>query len=314
MKHLARPALVAALVAAAAATTLPADARVARPVELTETTTIVTSTSGWVDVVLPEDVVMSPKNEGNPDVTVSGTGRYVALELYRLGADHWSSSSGLSAWRLPAFQGGTTFTYGSGRPEPECEDELVPGDPVPEDCTYPEQERIELLQGRYRLWVVADGSPVTITLRLRGLDDGETRLRPVNRLRGLQQELPAREAQGDEVVTFGADGLSGYVWGRVFATATLTGTATVDAASVCARQDSDGTPPFAYGYRCPSGTGGSDRLTVRAAGQEYQTWSGYVTSGYADEDAPLGLGGSYTSTDGVRLGSTLGVWMEPPPR
>lgn len=313
MKQLVRPAL-AAVALATAATALPADARVVRPVELTETTSIVTSTSGWVDVVLPEDVVMSPKHEGNPDVTISGRGRYLGIELYRLGGDIWSSASSLTSYRLPAFQGGTTLTYGSGAPDPECEDELVPGDPLPEDCTYGEQTQIELLQGRYRLWVVADGAPVTITLRLEGLDAGDTRLRPVHRLRSLQQPLPAREAQGDEVVTYGADGLDGHPWGKVFATAAVTGKGVVDAVSVCGRQDSDGTPPFAYGYRCPGGTSGNDELTVRAAGQEHQTWSGYVTSGYGDEDAPLGLGGSFTSTDGAVLGETLGVWMDPPPQ
>lgn len=310
MKHLARPALAAALVAAAAATALPADARVARPVELTRSTTFVASTSGWLDVVVPEDAVMDKALVSNPDVSISGTGRLVGLEMYRRDAQfgYWFPS--LSTFRYPGFTGLGTRTWGDGTPPPECEAELLPGDPLPEECTYPEQQRIELLQGRYRVRVLTDGAPVRITLDLQGLDEGETTLRPVNRLRSLQKPLPALDAIGDEVVTFGATGLTGAVDGAVFANATLSGTGTLEEASRCSRADDGPPPPFAYDSTCAGGDGGATQRTVRLGGQEYTTWSGFVSSSSAEPTAPAGLGGGFRDSDGVTLGETLGVWLD----
>ncbi|HVE74242.1 MAG TPA: hypothetical protein VNA30_04005 [Mycobacteriales bacterium] len=305
--RLIRSTLVAATVAALAATTLPADARIVRPVELTAVTVVEARSSGTLDVVLPEDAVLDVRQENNPDVTISGSGRFVGIELTRKD-DQWGSTA-LSSYRQPAFLGGKTLTYGAGAPPPQCEKEVVPGDPLPEDCTYPEQKRIVLLQGYYRLQVLTDGAPLTITLRLHGLDPGETTVRPSRVLKSVQKPLPPLDAFENKIITYGATGLSGRAHGWIFATAKLSKNATVEVVSHCARQDPGAPPPFAYDSRCRGGRGGSSQTTVRAAGQEWQTWSGFVSSGL-DNEAPIGLGGAFKDTNGATLGQTLGVWLE----
>jgi hypothetical protein len=304
---LIRPTLVVVAVAALTAATVQADARVLRPVELTETTILETSTSGTLDVTLPEDAVLDVRREANPDVTISGSGRFVGIELTR--KDHAHDFPALSSYRQPAFLGGQTLTYGAGSPPPSCRDQVVPGDPLPDQCTYREQERIVLLQGHYRLQVLADGAPLTITLRLRGLDAGETRIRPTRQLKSLQKPLPPLDAYEDNVVTYGATGLAGRAQGWVFATAELSNDATLEIVSQCRRQDVGAPPPFAYDSRCEGGRSGSNQTTVRAVGQERQSWSGFVSTGTSDAP-PIGLGGAFTDTGGVTLGQTLGVWLE----
>ncbi len=306
---LIRPTLVGAAVAALAATTFQAEARVLRPVELTETTIVETSTSGTVDVILPEDAVLDVRREANPDVTISGSGRFVGIELTRKDDAH--DFPALSSYRQPAFLGGQTLTYGAGSPPPECRDRVVPGDPLPDQCSYVDQEGIVLLQGHYRLKVLADDAPLAIALRLRGLDAGETRIRPTRQLKSLQKPLPPLDAHEDNLVTYGATGLSGRAQGWVFATADLSRDATVEIVSQCRRQDVGAPPPFAYDSRCEGGRSGSSQTTVRAAGQEQQSWSGFVSTGTSDAP-PIGLGGAFTDTGGVSLGETLGVWLEDP--
>lgn len=305
--RLIRSTLVVATVTALATTALQADARVVRPVELTALTVVEAGSSGVLDVILPEDAVLDVRREANPDVTLSGSGRFVGIELTR--QDDEFDFPSLTTYRQPAFLGGQTLTYGAGSPPPECDDELVPGGPLPEQCTYGEQERIVLLQGHYRLQVLTDGAPLTVTLRLHGLDDGETRVQPTRQLRSLQKTLPPLDARDDKVVTFGATGLSGRASGWVFATARLSSDATVEIVSQCRRQDAAAPPPFAYDSRCEGGRGASSRMTVRAAGQERQGWSGFVSSGTSDAP-PIGLGGAFTDSGGVTLGQTLGVWLE----
>jgi hypothetical protein len=79
-----RPVLAVAAVLAATAA-VPAGARVATPVELTSTTVVSTARSGYVDVVLPSDARLSPKATGNPDVHITGGGRFL---LPRRDSDH----------------------------------------------------------------------------------------------------------------------------------------------------------------------------------------------------------------------------------
>lgn len=308
MRHL-RPLLAAtALLAAAAA--VPAQARVQRPVELTSTTVVTTSHSGYVDVVLPEDVRLSARVDHNPDVALSGSGRFVGVWLER-GTSYYDSVDGLTSYRLPSFEGAAQQTYGSYTPTGECTG-VPEAMPVHYDCTHlPAPQAIVLHEGAYRLTVLADNAPLTITLTLHGLDDGTTRLGLAHGLTSVEKALPQRDGLQDKVITFGATSpIRGSIASWVMATAKGASGATMDGESVCARRDAAAPPPLAYGPHCPQGEGGSYYYQVHAAGQSYGFLGGFVTAGGPDGD--LGLGGSFGNSDGVTLGQTLGVWLQLP--
>lgn len=308
--RLLRPLLAAtALLAAAGA--VPAQARVPRPLELTATTVVSTARSGWVDVVLPEDVRVSPAAEHNPDVAVQGKGRFVGFWLQRLGSGGLGDS--LGSTRLPAFLGGGTQTFGSYVPAPTCEP--VPAAfPVTDDCTGQQQPTAILLhEGRYRLTVLADGSPLSVTLRLHGLDAGTTSVTPPHRLASAQATLVQRESVQDKLVTFGATVPAlpaSYAW--VFAVAKGVGTGALDGVSACSRADQGSPPPFAFSPGCPGGDGTSSRWTLQAPVQQQLWLGGGAVSTDTAKATTLGLGGSFSGDSGRTFVTGLGVWMQMP--
>lgn len=276
----------------------PAEARTPALPELAATTVLTTTGSGYVDVLVPEHARLSPRYDANPDVTFSGTGRLLGVWLEPLddGQDR------LEAVRLPAFLGGRTQTSGSTEPAPVCSSDPLGG----QSCTTPTPTAILLHEGRYRLTVLSDGHPVTVTLRLRGLDPGTAELRPAHALASAQQPLPARESLGDKTVTYGGQGpLAGSLRTFVAATAKAPGSQ-LDGASTCERRDDAATPPYAFLPSCPGGLQSSYRFVV--AGGQYGVF-GMWFGGAASDTARSSLGGSFTNDAGVALGQTLGVWL-----
>src|SRR5437763_13893725 len=69
--------------------------------------------SGSAELVLYDDATLSPRTTGNPDVSISGSGRLLGFELRR--AD--GGSDNLSGERLPAFAGGGVRVSGSFTPQ-----------------------------------------------------------------------------------------------------------------------------------------------------------------------------------------------------
>jgi hypothetical protein len=308
--RLLRPLLaVAALVAAAAA--VPADARVARPIELTSTTIVTTAHSGYLDVVVPVDARLSARVDNNPDVDIDGTGRYVGVWLQRIQATYTGQEDGLTSTRLPNFLGAKRQTWGSYVPTGQCVGTPAVM-PLHYDCTgLPAPQTILLHEGPYRLTVLADDSPLTITLTLHGLDDGVTRLTPAHQLASMQRPLPQRDGVDNKLITYGATApMRGSVAGWVMASVKSPVGATMRGESVCARTDAGDPPALAYGPHCPDGEGGGYYYTVSAGGQSYGLMGGFATTG--SDDGDLGLGGSFGNSDGVTLGQTLGVWMKVP--
>ena len=285
-----------AVLLAVPALALPADAARVRPITLTDTVTVETSRSGSAEVLLPDDVQVSMTD----GVAFDGAGRLVAVWLER--TDH--AMGFLTSYRLPDFAGGRQETYGTS-PTTECK-------PVPEqfplthDCTDAKPVQVVLLpEGRYRLTVLADGAPLQVTLRLQGLDAGSTTVTPQRSLASTQQTLPARESVGSSLVTFGrAAELPGQVQTFVVATAKARGDAPLQEASVCERPDT-GAVPFAFGPHCPGGTSGAYAYRVGSA----QGFGVFASSSSSEGGGPVGLGGSFGNSDGVTLGSTLGVWL-----
>jgi hypothetical protein len=298
----ARPLAVLALLASVVVA-LPAGAGTAGSPALTATTVLSSTRSGYVDVELPVDARLSPRFGGNPDVGFNGPGRMLGVWLRPLDP---TSNDSLEALRLPRFLGAATQTTGGTvEPAPRCDYSETGG----ATCTTPTPKAIVLHRGRYRLSVLTDGQPVTVTLRLRGPAAGTTRLRAAHGLGSAQMPLPARESLGSTMVTYGATGpLGGPLLTFVMATAKATGTQ-VDGASVCERRDPADAPPFGYGPVCPGGASGG--YQYRVGQHSIGVFGAFVTTDATAADG-VGLGGSFTNDQGVTLGQTLGVWLRQP--
>ena len=296
-------AVAAAVVAAAQ----PATARRPSAPVLRATTTIAAATSGWVDVVVPRAARLSPSVDANPDVRFSGAGRFLAFWLVRHD-ENQQAWNGVYAYRLPAFAGGGTAVYGSVTPGPTCTN--FPNDQLPlhTECRQAAPEAILLPAGRYRLTVVTDGAPVTVRLRLRGLDGrGAATIRPSRNLATAQQALPQRETAGDRLVTFGgvmnvAAPSDVYVVARAEAPAG----GAVREESLCERPPADAARPWAFAPPCPAGHSGSYRAWANAAGQERFLWGGYVSTTGADARS-FAIGGSFGDSGGVRFVAALAI-------
>jgi hypothetical protein len=305
-----RPAIALALLAGAGAAA-PATAAGAPPVELSATTTVVTSRTGWVDVVLREDALLRV-GASSPDATVTGKGRLVELALYRQAKDTTSTYASLVVRRLPAEMGGATTVGGSGASEERCTEVPVPytGPQSLPPCEVVHHDEVRVLEGRYRMRVLADGAPVRITLRMRGLEEGTTSIGLRQTLRSLQKPLPVLEST-PTTATFGATGLTGDVDTAVLLS-TPQSTSPATLRSACGRRDEGAPPPGAYSPPCPQGTAFNTRLVLSRDGEETTVFMSALGDA-GDTTKPLGLGGSVTDPVGVGTVTALGVWFDPLP-
>jgi len=275
---------------------VPAAAGHSSAVELTAVTSVVTTHSATVDVVLRDDARVSTA-PADPGVRFTGRGRLLGLWLDRPG----SSADVLTSYRLPAFAGGDQVTYGST--SGECAAAIEDGLPLDYECSGGQE--VLLSAGRYRMTVLADGEPIRVTLSLTGLKKGEVTVRPSRRLASIQKPLPVRE-DAKALVTFGdtAD-LGGPTENIVVARAEAGDGSVVQESSLCRREDDGATPPLGYGPTCPGGTSGSYQLTVAGMGIS----GAFASSSSSAAGGPIGLGGSFDDSGGVRFGSALGVWL-----
>lgn len=295
------------VLALAAAFGVPAGAGAAPP-QLTASTTIVATTTGYLDVFLARDVTLSPKVHGNPDVAVSGRGRMIGFSMMRSTLD--GRYGGLQAYRMPAFMGGRTQVGGTTIPEPACTSvhPMLP----PTECTAPNPTAIRLPRGAYRIEVLTDGAPVTVRLDLRGLAATRSTLRPTHALFSTQRDLPTIETAGDRLVTFGATMPAPNVPISVTVAigATYAAAPHVYGKSGCLRRDTAATPPFAYAPPCPGGESAAMMFTAEANGEEFSGF--WVYGGFAPDPATpqIGVGGSVSDSGGVTLKGALAVVVE----
>lgn len=314
-----RTGLVLAAIAAAALSA-PADAaRKAKPIRLTETTTITAVQSGWVDVALYDDARLSALSEKNPDVDVTGTGRLLRLTMTSLGTD-WNNTDSLDFYRLPSFLGGKELVWGTTDSAGSCTDGMPVGPttiPVGGTCSYTQPKHIVLHEGRYRLSVLTDGAPVTFSLRLHGLEEGATTLRPSQPLASIQKPLPKLDSADNKLVSFGSTAHIPKA-DPAFIVTSAKGSVepTFSEESTCARQDgSVPPPPLAYGPHCPNGVAGSYSYTLKPGGTP--AWFGgmgvFTGSVIPGHEGDYGIGGSFGDSGGVTLLGALGVWLEPTP-
>lgn len=300
---------VLSVLALAAALVTPVSADAA-PAQLTASTTIVATTTGYVDVYLARDVKLSPKKEGNPDVAVSGRGRMIGFSMFGLTTDN-DKYSGLEAYRLPAFAGGRTQVNGTTVPAPVCTPFPHPLVTLWTDCTSPSPTAILLRRGTYRLQVLTDGAPVTVRLNLRGLSARSTTVRPTRALFSTQRDLPQLETVGDRLVTFGATTLVPPV--QVSVTVLATGTAAasprIAEKSACLRRDAAVTPPLAYSPACAGGESSAFWYSADIGGEQVD--GGIFGGSSADESITrIGVGGSLGDSGGVKLNGALAVVVE----
>ncbi|MDX6275007.1 MAG: hypothetical protein QOJ92_2217 [Frankiales bacterium] len=302
---------------AAAALSGPADARKPRPVELTETTVVTATHSSWVDVALYDDAVLAARPEHNPDVDVAGSGRLLGLTLRSLGTG-FADTDELSVYRLPAFLGSRQLTEGTTDAGSSCSDGTPVGPttvPVGGNCTYTEPKHIVLHEGLYRLSVLTDGSPVTFTLTLHGLDSGSRELTPTHVLASTQQTLPKLDGAGTNLVTFGATAhLAKAEPAYLLAAAKGSANPTYYEESVCVRQDGGvPAPPLAFGPHCPNGVAGSYSYRLNPGPTSYGGMSVFSGSLLPGHEGDYAIGGSFGDSGGITLTNALGVWMEPTP-
>lgn len=313
-----RATLVLAAVAAAALGA-PAEARKPRPIRLTETTTVNATQSGWVDVALYDDALLSPLSEENPDLAVSGPGRLLGLTLRSLGTDYLSTDE-LDFYRLPGFLGAKELVWGTTDSTGSCSGTPVGPTSVPVggSCNYSEPKHIVLHEGRYRLSVLTDGAPVSFALTLHGLDEGETSLSPNHPLASTQLPLPKLDSQDDKLLTFGATAhLSKADPAFIVTAAKGSVDPTVSGDGTCVRQDgSVPPPPYAYGPHCPNGVAGSYDYWINpghgvpASFGGFGVFTGSLVPGH---EGDYGIGGSFSDSGGITLLGALGIWLEPTP-
>lgn len=169
---------VLAAAALAAGALLVAPSQAAAPERLRGTTIITAERTSVADVVLYEDAMVRVNEDGStPDITLTGKGRILRFDLSGPGGS-------LGALRIRRSGRDVTTTSTSGSYYPESEPCVPPGTPGTWACTPSvPPERVMIHQGHYRLRVLTDGSPVTITLRLGGVP-GKGHLRVTKPLAG----------------------------------------------------------------------------------------------------------------------------------
>jgi hypothetical protein len=307
---------------AAVALSGSAGARTPRAAAVTETTVITAAQSGWLDVALYDDATLTFKGSNNPDVSVAGQGRLLALTMRSLGTT-WENSDELTVYRLPSFLGSKELVNGTTDSTGGCTEGGTAVGPITAptgggECHYTTPKHFVLHEGLYRISVLADGAPVTFTLTFHGLDEGTTSLAPTHTLVSTQKSLPKLDSVDNKMVTFGATAhLPKAEPAYVVTAAKGSVKPTFYEESICVRQDGPSpVPPFAYGPHCPGGVSGSYWYEFRVPNSDY--WGGgmgvfFGGSLLGAEGDDYGIGGAFSDSGGITLTNALGVWMQPTP-
>lgn len=297
--------IVAALGGMAVVLAAPSSARVVPAEVAGATTTIYATHTGSAELVLYDDATISPKTKENPDIEITGRGRIVGFELR--GDD---TSDSLGAVRFPAFAGGQVVAGGSTTPVGSCA--AFPDDtaPVEQSCSSPTPRAFLLHEGYYHLFVLTDGSPVTITLHLHGEEQSSAQVRLQRSHRSLEAGLPEDVSMGANTISYGTDvDFTGATQTASVVAAKLHPDATLLARTECLRADQGAAPPYAFSPACPGGASNSISYQLNLpAGAPGRYGVVYVAS-FTGGGSPNGLGGSFTDSDGPRYVGGVGVWI-----
>lgn len=277
--------LAAVLAVSMLATASPASAADAG--RLAGKTTLVADSAGYVPIQLdaPLKLVLDSENrdeEVQVDVDGGGPVAGFVLRLDDSGVD----APGIMRLRTPAFD--FPFVYSIGA--------------VAEESSR-SRYVVTLPAGRYRLFAIGAGKPVTVTLRLPGLE-GVSKLRPTF-------SVPLVAADLDRLDPVPADNLA--ILGSSHA---LTSTGLVafellsDSLNGVAQKvemctyapGADSTGSNAFGPGCPGGEAFSDLPTIGTSG--YGLGTNFVA-----EKGEWGLGGNIEAASVLAGASGFGMWM-----
>lgn len=297
--------LAAAATAASVVAAVPSSARLVPAQPAGDVTTIVAASSGTAEVVLYDDATVSRAVTHNPDVSISGPGRLVAFDLTR--AD--GSTDELFGMRLPAFAGGGVVVGGTS-PAPTCTPWPEAVAPVQYNCASAKPAPIRLHEGYYHLVVLTDGQPVRIQLRLHGESRAHASLHMQKAIRTLEAALPERESIGSTTVTYGTSvPFQNATQVLTVVDAKLHPSATVRAATGCARNDSGASPPYAYSPPCPGGSSSGFEYLVNTPVTQLGGFGGGTLWLGLSSQSPTGIGGSFVDSDGPKYVGGIGVWV-----
>lgn len=285
--------LLTLLLASSVATASPASSQVdgtrGGPVELGAVNIIRATSSGYVEVTLPQRATIAATEKGQPDaainadITVRGPGRFAGIALIE---DPYPGVRDPHRFFLAGRFGG-------------CDDEgCKPTRQMTEtmfDLQQQERPTLSLEPGDYRLYVFADGKPVEAVFRLHGLTGTRTFTPDENAAFDLQTSPTRVDAEPDGGRIWSAG--SSFEGGQVgFSMSVLT----VEAKDlegtelgVC-QYDALGAPPeaVAYGPHCSSTSGvlGPGAEVTFDSDVDSDSFTLMTTFGYHDnQDGTFGI-------------------------
>jgi len=204
-----------------------------------------------------------------------------------------------------------TYANGSYYPQPKNCHQTAPGVPMMTcDDSPPGLQWAMLHQGRYRLRVLADGAPVTVTIRLRGVK-GTARYKTTTRLAGGIVNVPllsSTSAQHQRYETTLALPAATEAWLNVDARWSRSPLAA--GVQWCDYVPTRPALPTDYGYQCPGGqqlAGYSPFVNAMQVDYDPNEMFG-LTETWLDKGAHR-VGFAATDTGGVTLTSALVAWI-----
>jgi hypothetical protein len=282
--------LIAAIVVPGQGVARPASSKTAIPA-LAGTTVIVGSESAWTRVRVPrafhwDDVISA---------TISGDGRGLGFVLVK-------------------------EVNGAIPKSPKAIDGIRFGDCFEEACAMrsPIEEAGIGAAGRgdvwpagiYRLYLIADGAPVRVTMEFPQLD-GKTTIAPRIPANAVVQSLTPRVpttplfySAGDLAPFKG----QGFLWFSQTLEVPGSGTAAYD---WCIYHD-EAPPVQATAYLpadCPGGWHNGYRPTVREYDDPGEDWLGYEVAVYMHR-LPAAVGAWYSTTSPVKVGGVAAIWLK----
>lgn len=258
-------------------------------------TEIRTSETASTRVVLPRDIHMFPSFD--PDLRFFGDGRVIAFLLVKEGRDgglQWSQA--ISGHRLgqcaeigcepQMWDGGSMGGRGVGR-------------------------RSTLRAGTYRLYVVADGAPVTIRLTLPGLE-GRSLVRPEGAARAVVKTLTPRLHETNSGLIYSAGNISPFRDGHglTILGLWLKGVGTEKAAMGDCVYEDDPPAVEAIAYLpeiCPRSFYSGYQTSGSAAPDDYTIGFNLTLDGL-----PAAIGAWYAAQAPVEEAGSVAVWLKTP--
>jgi hypothetical protein len=280
--------------------------KVPAPLVLRGTTVFLADRTSGVDLVLYDDALVHVHDDySTPDIALSGKGRIVSVSL--TGPDSLTLLRYVRNGK-PVLQ---TQANGSYYPEPKNCHQTAPGLPTMTcDDSPAGVQWARLHQGHYRLRVLTDGSPVTVTIRLQGVA-GSARYRVKAPLAGGVVNVPVLSITSPEYQRFETSlKLPAAADVVLNVDANWSPSPAVAGVEWCDYIPTRPALPTDYGYECPGGqlVGGSDPfVNARHAdwdpNQMYglsQTWLGKGSHR---------LGFSAMDSGGVTVRAALVAWL-----